>query len=100
MSVKCFKLISGEELIGDVISDFKDVILKVQTPASVHMLPNQNGTSVSMALMPFLPYADEDTFIIPKEALSVMPFDPSVEFLNRYNQMFGSGIQIAKGSFN
>lgn len=100
MTVKCFKLISGEEIIGNVVSDFKDVVIKVQDPASVHLLPSQNGTSVSMALMPFLPYADEDVFVIPKEALSVMPFDPSTDFLNRYNQMFGSGIQIAKSSIN
>lgn len=95
MSVQCLKLMSGEELVGDIISDFKDIVIKIKNPATIHLLPNESGTSVSMALMPFLPYSDESVFVIAKESLSVMPFDPSTEFLNRYNKMFGSGIQIA-----
>jgi len=94
MSVQCLKLGSGEEIIGDVISNPKEVVLKIKNPASIHIVPSQAG-SMSIALLPWLSYAEESEFTISKENLMVFPFEPSVEFLNRYNQMFGSGIQIA-----
>lgn len=95
MSIQCIKLSSGEEIIGDVVSVPSEYVLKVKNPASIHMVPSpQNGT-MGVALLPWLSYAEEHEFTIPKDNVMVLPFDPSVEFLNRYNQMFGSGIQIA-----
>lgn len=94
MTTQCIKLATGEELIGDVIDNRNDSVLKIKDPVGIHLMPNQSG-QVSLALLPWLPYAADHTFTIAKENIMVMPFDPSVDLLNRYNQMFGSGIQIA-----
>lgn len=94
MSVQCIKLATGEELIGDVIDNRNDSVLKIKDPVGIHLVPNQAG-QVNLALLPWLPYAEDHTFTIAKENVLVMPFNASVDLLNRYNQMFGSGIQIA-----
>jgi len=94
MSIQCLKLSSGEEIIGDIVSVPSEYVLKVKNPASIHIVPSQNG-SMGVAMMPWLSYAHESEFVISKENILVQPFEPSVEFLNRYNQIFGSGIQIA-----
>lgn len=94
MTVQCLKLVSGEEIIGDVISAPSEYVLKIKNPASIHVVPSQGG-AMSVAMMPWLSYAEQYDFTISKENILVMPFNPSVEFLNRYNQIFGSGIQIA-----
>lgn len=100
MGVQCFKLMSGEEIVGDIINDFKDVVIKVRNPALIHMVPSPQDGSIKIGLIPFATYSEEDTITIAKEALSVLPFSPATEFLNRYNQIFGSGIQIAQGALN
>jgi hypothetical protein len=94
MGVQCIKLSSGEEIIGEIVSDPKDYVLKITNPASIHIVPAQNGT-MGVAMMPWLSYAEETSFTIAKDAIMVLPFQPSVEFLNKYNSMFGSGIQIS-----
>lgn len=94
MSVQCVKLITGEELIGEIPDNRNDSILKIKDPVGIHLIPNQSG-QVNLALLPWLPYAEDHTFVISKDNIVVMPFTPSVDLLNRYNQMFGSGIQIA-----
>ena len=88
------KLSSGEEIIGEVVSDPKEFVLKIKNPASIHIVPAQNGT-MGVAMMPWLSYAEETQFTIAKDNVMVLPFEPAVEFLNRYNTMFGSGIQIS-----
>lgn len=94
MGVQCIKLSSGEEIIGDILSDPKEYVLKIKNPASIHIVPAQNGT-MGVAMMPWLSYAEETLFTIAKDSIMVLPFQPSVEFLNKYNSMFGSGIQIS-----
>lgn len=94
MGVQCMKLSSGEEIIGNVVSDPKEFVLKIKNPASIHIVPAQNGT-MGVAMMPWLSYAEDTEFTIAKENIMVLPFEPSVEFFNRYNSMFGSGIQLS-----
>lgn len=91
MSITCYKLMSGEELVGNdegpnTISD----------PAIVMMMPSQDGSGrFSVGLIPFLPYAEDKTFTLNPNAI-ITKFAPSVEMINNYNRLFGSGIQIAK----
>lgn len=94
MAIQCVKLTTGEEIIGEVNENRNDAVIKIKDAASIHMVPSQSG-QVNIAMLPWLPYSNDTTFMIAKENIMVMPFEPSTELLNRYNQMFGSGIQIA-----
>jgi hypothetical protein len=52
---------------------------------------------MGVALMPWIPFSDNKEFTI-KSNMVVTEYTPSVELINRYNSMFGSGIQIASAS--
>jgi len=95
MNVKCFKLVTGEEVIAqleerDAAEDF--VILK--DPVSLVPVPGQNG-QFGYGMMPFMPTIDTDRFRIDKRNI-ILSGAPVLDILNKYNSMFGSGIQIAK----
>lgn len=93
-NVKCIRLPAGEEVIGEVVAE-NDKTITIRTPASVLLVPGQGASSqVSIALMPWLPYSDDDSFDISKDKVLTM-HNPSVELVNNYSRMFGTGIQIA-----
>jgi len=93
--IKCLKLISGEEVIGNLVVS-KEGSVELKDVAAVMMMPSQSGNgSVSLGLMPFLPYADTKSIVFARASI-VVEFDPNLDMINNYNRMFGSGIQIAK----
>ena len=93
--IKCYKLVTGEEVIAqeeerDPADDF--VILK--DPVALVPVPGQNG-QYGYGMMPFMPTIDADRFRIDKRNI-ILSGVPVTDILNKYNSMFGSGIQIAK----
>jgi hypothetical protein len=95
MSIKCYKLVTGEEVIAKEeetgpADDF--VILK--DPVALVPVPGQNG-QYGYGMMPFMPTIDTDRFCIDKRNI-ILSGVPVTDILNKYNSMFGSGIQIAK----
>lgn len=91
--IMCLKLSSGEEVIGK-LSEQGTVQTIVKDVALVIMMPGQAQGQYSLGLMPFLPYADSKTFAFNSQHV-IVQFKPSLDMLNNYNRMFGSGIQIA-----
>ena len=91
--IMCLKLSSGEEVIGKLSFEGTAQTV-VKDVASVIMMPGQAQGQYSLGLMPFLPYADGKTFAFNSQHVNVQ-FEPSLDMLNNYNRMFGSGIQIA-----
>lgn len=91
MEIKVIRLVNGEEIIGDWVSG-ADNSYTLRKPAIVQMMPTQTG--VNIGLFPFAPYAEETTFEFRRDHV-VTTFTPDTDLLNNYNQMFGSGIQIA-----
>lgn len=93
--IKCYKLVTGEEIIAkeeerSPADDF--VILK--DPVSLVPMPGQNG-QFGYGMMPFMPTIDADRINIAKRNI-ILSGEPVTDILNKYNSMFGSGIQIAK----
>ena len=89
MTIVCLKLVSGEEVIGTKVSDNSYCDL-----ASIVMMPGQNGVQqVSLGLMPFLPYSDNDEFTFNPSAV-VIEHKPNQDLVNNYNRIFGAGIQV------
>lgn len=90
MNIKVIRLVNGEEIIGEYSSSLEGVTLS--KPGVVQMIPTQTG--VNIGLFPFAPYAKETSFTFAHDHI-VTEFTPDIDLLNNYNQMFGSGIQIA-----
>ena len=91
------QLVNGTDLIGSItgLDDNSAHTILIEDPAQVAMMPSQGGASNSMSigLLPWIPYSEESKFIIQKDKI-VTSFTPSVDLINNYNRIFGSGIQI------
>ena len=92
MTVKIFKMINGEVIMADIVSeDFGQGHYVVNEPASVMLQERDGGVGVGIA--PYMPYAEGKVTIritaIAAEA------DADQKLANEYNRLFGSGIVIA-----
>lgn len=93
MSIMCYQLMNGQDLIGE-ITELEDHVV-MRNPAAIHLVPAQNGSNqFGIALMPYAPYAEFNKIKIFKDKISI-EFEPTVDLRNNYNKMFGSGIEIA-----
>lgn len=91
--ITVFKLVSGEEMIGEVFNVFGESY-RIKNPAVIMLQRTDQG--VGVALMPYMPYCDGD-IDFHKSAL-VAEGEPSQNMINEYNRIFGSGIQVAPAS--
>lgn len=89
------QLINGSDLIG--VIEKQDSYYVIKDPAQVAVVPSSSSGQMGVALMPWIPFSDNKEFTI-KSNMVVTEYTPSVELINRYNSMFGSGIQIASAS--
>jgi hypothetical protein len=93
MSVKLVTFKTNHTIIAQVdCTDKNEVVLK--QPVQVVMQPSKDGPM--MAFAPFLDFSQEFNSGIKISMDSVLCItSPVVELENQYNQVFGSGIQIA-----
>jgi hypothetical protein len=92
MTVKIFKMINGEVIMGDIVSeDFGQGHYVVNEPASVMLQERDGGMGVGIA--PYMPYA-EGKVKIRLNAIAAEA-DADQKLANEYNRLFGSGIVIA-----
>jgi hypothetical protein len=92
------QLVNGTDLIGtiDGLNDNSAHSILIEDPAQVAMMPSQGGSpnSMSIGLLPWIPFSEESKFVILKDKI-VTSYTPSVDLINNYNRLYGSGIQIA-----
>lgn len=88
----CLKLTTGEELIGmeqhGAPGHYKDL-------ANIIPIPSRETGKAGLALAPFLPYSDDESFYIPDSAIMIR-HTPNTDMMNYYSSIFGSGIQVVK----
>lgn len=92
MNIKCLKLVSGEELIGTFVEQSATHVT-LSDVSAVMMMPTQTPGQISLGLMPFLPYSEQNKFEIARDKIVVM-FEPNIDMINNYNRKYGSGIQV------
>lgn len=92
MTVKIFKLLTGEEVIGSEESSSSDSIT-LKNPAVILMRQTEDGR-FTVALAPYMAYAEFGTVIIYKTAIAA-DCEPDVKMVNEYSRIYGSGIEIA-----
>lgn len=89
--IKVLQLVTAQEIIGEVEELGPNYVVK--EPATIHMVPQGQGTSFGIGLIPFMPYV-EGKVTISKDKVVIVA-EPTVEMRNNYSKMFGSGIEIA-----
>ena len=96
-NVSGLQLINGQDLIGVVegLDDRGCETIRLSKPAAIAMMPGSSGNQMSVGLLPWIPFADEDAFDIPRRNILVT-YTPSTDLLNNYNRLFGSGIVLAR----
>ena len=92
MTIKCLKLVTGEEVIGQFV-DNATADVTLSGVSAIMMMPGQTPGQISLGLMPFLPYAESEEFTFPRDKIMVM-FDPNTDMVNNYNRKHGAGIQV------
>jgi len=98
MSVFGIKLVNGDEIIAKVDKAITGNVNKIKLvkPAIIGFLQNANGVP-SLGLADYM-IASEKKEIFIDETHIIFMYEPRIDILNSYNEMFGSGLIISKPS--
>lgn len=90
-NIQVVRLISGEELLCDITYNNGEYTLK--NPVRIVMSVNKtNPSQVSFGFVDWLPYANLKEGITIRKEFIVFVVKPEMDFVNQYNQSFGTGI--------
>jgi hypothetical protein len=93
MTLKLVTFKTNQTLLGEVVSE-SPTSITIKQPVQVIVQPTKEGPM--MGFSPFLEFAEEFKTGIPLPKDNVQCITtPMTELSNQYNQVFGSGIQIA-----
>ena len=97
MTIKLVTFKTNHTIMGDVTESTKESFITVKQPVQVVSVPPRSANDPgSVAFSPFLEYADEFKTGFKINSSDVLVISTPVrELENQYNQIFGSGIQIA-----
>ena len=84
MTTKCFKLVSGEELLANVV-DEDAVSYTLSNPAQIAIQPKEDG-SIGLMIAMFMPYADGDITLFKSAIITVG--NPAQGLVAEYNSKF------------
>ena len=94
MTVIVYKMINGEEIIGEKFEHLADLFV-IKSPAQIVIQRTEKVMGVALA--PYMPYASEEKIRIFKHAIA-SECVPDQNMVNEYNRVFGSGIQVVTAS--
>ena len=87
-NVKILKLITGEELLGEMLPGGPSVY-NIKNPVRIVVMPNKmDPKTPNVGFAPWAEFSNQNTFIIDKSHILCV-IDPITEFVNQYNSMFG-----------
>lgn len=89
MTVRVFRLTTGEDIIGDVEIDQHGY--HFTSPAAIVIQQTQDGR-VGASFVPFAPFAKKVTLYASTIAGEM---EVDTKLVNQYNSIFGSGIVVA-----
>ena len=90
MNVKIMRLLSGEELIAEIIDDAGDTNkIVIKNPLRVMIIPTKSTPQQpTVGFAPWMEFADGNKFELDKSHIMCI-MNPVKEFVNQYNQTFG-----------
>ena len=94
MDIIVLKLITGEEVLGEIESQSETEFVLVN-PVGIAVVRGQNGQP-SVGFAPFPIHAEQKTgaTVALAKRNVVYSYVPAEDFVNNYNQIFGSGIVV------
>jgi hypothetical protein len=93
-NIKIIKLLTGEELIGDI--EDRGLSYSVKNAVLIALVPSRtNPQQPSIGLAPWMPYAENEPIMISKQCI-VYEAKPVKEMINNYNSIFGGIITPPK----
>lgn len=88
MNLKLLKMISGEELLAEIINE-TDTHIEIKNPVRVVVMPTKtNPQTPTVGFAPWADFSEQKNFTIHRAHVIVV-MTPVQEFVNQYNQMFG-----------
>jgi hypothetical protein len=94
MTVKVYKMINGEDIMGEIFNSEMMDPIELKNPSQIVLQRTETGMGVALA--PYMPFADGNVKI-HKHAIA-SECTPDQNMVNEYNRIFGSGIQVAPAS--
>lgn len=93
-NIKYIRLISGEELVSEVLSQEGMSLIELKNPCMIGLAMGPTGQP-TLNMQPYLMFSTDKVIRIKEEhVLFVASVD--IKLLNKYNEIFGSGIVIAQ----
>lgn len=90
--IKVVKMITGEELIGDVTEN--DAKINIKQPAIIQLMPSRTDPNqIMVGLIPYAQYTKSHAIEVDVRNV-IWSESPVDELYNQYNTMFGTGIQL------
>lgn len=90
MSIMITRLLTGEEVLGDMTQVDSESV-RIDNPTLIAAMRNQQTGNVDVHMAPFIPLSSQTHVMLRLENI-LCQYEPVVEVVNKYNRMFGSGI--------
>ena len=94
MNILAFKLVTGEDFLGEIESESETEFVFVN-PVGIAVVRGKDGQP-SVGFAPFPIHAEQKTgatIALAKKNV-VYSYTPAEDFISNYNQIFGSGIVV------
>jgi len=95
--IKIYKLITGEEILGEFDEQhaYNNNVIRIKNPVGVAVVRGKDGSpNVGFAPFPLHAPQKKDATIDFKPEVIVYSYEPAQDFIDNYNQIFGSGIVL------
>ena len=94
MNILAFKLITGEDLLGEIESESETEFVLVN-PVGIAVVRGKDGQpSVGFSPFPIHGEQKSDATIALAKKHIVYSYVPAEDFISNYNQIFGSGLIV------
>jgi hypothetical protein len=93
MKIYAMKLVTGEELIGEVETE-TEIQMVIKNPLGIAIVRGQVGQPPNVGFAPFPIHAEQksgSTIALKREHI-VYYYVPAEDFITNYDQIFGTGI--------
>lgn len=91
MNIQCLKLVTGEDLIGEVELRMEGSVI-IKDACAIVMIPAERN-QFSVGLAPYLPFAAKKEFTFDPDDV-ILRFDPANELRNEYMRITKKGIEL------
>jgi hypothetical protein len=98
MKVLALKLITGEDILGELESEDETHYVIINAVAITVVPSEDRRYGPNIGLTPFPPFSEQtkgSTFAFTKKHV-IYSYEPAEDFITNYNKVFGSGIIVPK----